>query len=488
MSVTQTPVKTQPRLLIDGEFVDGAGEQIDVFNPASGERITTCGAASAKQVDQAVTAAAEAFGAWRSVSLSRRVKHLHAMKVAVEANADELAELLTVDQGKTIAEARGELLRASEYIEGATAAPMLFKGENVNIAAGIDARRVRESLGVFVAISPFNFPVMNPSMFAAWALACGNTLVLKVSEQDPIVSTRLLEIFNESGLPPGVLNLVHGRVEVAQQLVTHPTVVGISSITSTPAARAIYKSGTAAGKRVQANGGAKNPLVVMPDADLDAAAQELVTSAFGMAGQRCLAASRLVVVGDVHDALIERIGALCDSIVIGDGLNPETTMGPVISAASRERVVEAIGTAVDGGAELIRDGREVSPEGDGTGEGYFVGPTLLGGLDTADATEQQELFGPAVVVHRVGDLDGALQLANDTKFGNAATIFTSSGSAAREFETRCRSGNIGINAFPAPPPNLTMGGYGESFFGDIHMSGKGPIEFYTDHKVVVSRW
>ncbi|MBS1886555.1 MAG: CoA-acylating methylmalonate-semialdehyde dehydrogenase [Actinobacteria bacterium] len=484
-----TQIATQPRHLIAGEWAEGGGEPIEVFDPATGTKTAELRAATPAQVDEAVAAAAAAFPAWSALSLSRRVGHVQRMKAAVEANAEELAELIVLDQGKTLAEAKGEIQRAVEFIDSALAAPMLFHSDNGNIAAGLDVKRIREPLGVCAAVTPFNFPVMNPSQFSAWALVCGNTLVVKASEQDPIASTRLFELFRESGLPSGVLSLVHGKVETVQRLITHPDVAAVSCITSSPTAKAIYEAASGAGKRVQANGGAKNPIVVMPDADLDVAADGVVTSCFGMAGQRCLAASRLVTVGDVHDELLAKVVERAEAIVVGGGGEEGTTMGPVVSAASKARVEDTIAKAVEKGAEVILDGRGVSSAGgDAHADGYFIGPSILTGLSTADELERQETFGPLLVVHRAGDLDEAIGICNDTEFGNAAAVFTASGSTAREFEHRCRAGNVGINAFPAPPANVTMGGYGTSFYGDLHICGAAPLEFYTDNKMVVSRW
>jgi len=488
MSVTEA---TQaPRHLIGGEWVAGEGtEGIDVFDPATGRRLAELSAATPAEVDAAVGAAAAAFEEWSALSVGRRAQYMHRMRASVEENAESLARCITLDQGKTLDESRGEIVRLVEVIELAAAAPMLFHSESGNVARGLDAKRVRVPLGVCAAITPFNFPAMNPTQFAAWALVCGNTLVIKASEQDPLASSMVVGLLQDAGLPDGVLNLVHGRGDAAQRLVTHPDVAAVSSITSSPTAKAIYESATAAGKRVQANGGAKNPIVVVPDADLDLAAEGIAASAFGMAGQRCLAASRLIAVGDVYEPLMAKLVGVAERLVVGNGMEPATTLGPVVSAASKARIEDAVQRALDAGAEAVLDGRGVVPEGGAeTGDGYFVGPTILTGLSPREAVEREEVFGPVLAVHRVADLDEALELSNDTEFGNAASIYTTSGSHARAFEQECRAGNIGVNAFPAPPMNFTMGGFGTSFYGDIHICGDGPIHFYTDHKLVVSRW
>ncbi|UUW91432.1 CoA-acylating methylmalonate-semialdehyde dehydrogenase [Pimelobacter simplex] len=482
-------INTTAQLLVDGEWRDGGGEAIPVFNPATGQQISTVHAATEADVDAAVAAAAAAFPAWSELSIQRRVQFLHQMRRNIEENKEELARAITLDQGKTLDEARGEVLRATEFIETAIAAPMLYHSTAGNVAGTIDARHVREPLGVCVAITPFNFPVMNPSQFSAWALVTGNTLVLKGSEQDPIATTSVVRLLNDAGLPPGVLNLVHGRADAAQRLIDHPDVVAVSCITSSPVAKAIFERASLAGKRVQANGGAKNPIVVAPDADLDLAAEGVVTSAFGMAGQRCLAGTRIIAVGDIYDELVEKIAVLSDKLVVGAGADPGTTLGPVVSLPSRRRLEESITTALADGATAVRDGRDVAPqEGTGTTDGYFVGPTILTGLPLDHPVDCAETFGPVIVIHRVESLDQAIDAANDTEFGNASTIFTRSGTTARQFEKRSRAGNVGVNTFPAPPANFTMGGLGTSFYGDIHVCGDAPLRFYTEEKLVVSRW
>jgi len=479
-----------PQHLINGEWQAGSGtEVIDVFDPATGRQIAELTAATTAEVDAAVDAAAAAFGAWSGLSLQRRVQYLYKMRQIVADNAESLARCITRDQGKTLDEARGEVLRLGEFIETAIAAPMLYQATAGNVARGLDARHVREPLGVCVAITPFNFPAMNPSQFSAWALVTGNTLVVKASEQDPLASTMAIGLLQESGIPDGVLNLIHGRADASKRLIEHPKVAAVSCITSSPTAKAIYTTASAAGKRVQANGGAKNPIVVAEDADLDLAATGIVQSAFGMAGQRCLAGSRVVVVGGVYDALLERVSDLADELVIGAGSDDGTTLGPVVSAASKERIETAIERALDAGATAVLDGRGAVPvTPSASSDGYFIGPTILTDLSPAEAVEREETFGPLIAVHRVGSTGEAIELSNDTEFGNAASIYTRSGSTAREFETGCRAGNIGINAFPAPPGNFTMGGSGTSFYGDMHICGDGPLHFYTDQKLVVSRW
>ncbi|MBV6759798.1 aldehyde dehydrogenase family protein [Rhodococcus opacus] len=476
--------------LIGGRWVEGAGsEVIEVFNPASGERIAEVASASVEDAEAAVVAASVAAVGWGARPLGERVRFLYRMKAILEENVESLARVITLDQGKTLDEARGEVGRAVDFVESAIAAPMLYHGDAVNVTTGVDARRVREPLGVCVAVTPSNFPVMNTVQFSAWALVTGNALIIKASEQDPLASSAAIRLLQRAGLPDGVLSLVHGRVDVVQHLIGHPSVAAVSCITSSPTARAIYAAAASAGKRVQANGGAKNPIVVAPDADLDKAAAGIVSSSFGMAGQRCLAGSRVVVVGDVYDELMARVVALADELVVGDGAVEGVSMGPVVSAGSRDRILAALGEAEGLGARFVRDGRGVQPVGGvETVNGYFIGPTIVAGLDPRHGVERAELFGPVINVHRVGTVAEAIALSNDTEFGNAASVFTSSGAVAAEFERGVRAGNVGVNAFPAPPANVTMGGYGASFYGDSHVCGAAPLDFFTDQKLVVTRW
>jgi malonate-semialdehyde dehydrogenase (acetylating)/methylmalonate-semialdehyde dehydrogenase len=476
--------------LIGGSWQAGRGEKtIPIFDPAVGETFAEITEASPGQVDAAVEAAAAALPAWSALSISRRAEIVLKMKAVIEERIEPLAHALSVDNGKTLAEARGEIGRAAEAMANAASAPMIYHSESGNVAPGLNARRVRTPVGVCVAITPFNFPVMNPSMFAAWAIVCGNTLVLKPSEQTPAVTNMLVSLFSLAGVPDGVINVVHGTAEVGRRLTTHPKVAAISCITSSPVARAVYEAGAMTGKRVQANGGGKNPFVVLADADLDRAAAGIADAAFGMAGQRCLAASRCIVVDEIYDALLARLVENAKAYVLGNGRDPKVNMGPVVSAGSKGRIVDAIEAAAKAGAKIVLDGRQVKVEGGGdTKKGYFVGPTIIAGLSHKSPVESQELFGPFLALHRVKDLDEAVAIANDTEFGNAAAIYTSSGANAQAFEMLSTAGNIGVNTFPAPPMNFTMGGAGKSFYGDIHVCGDGAMHFYTDHKMVVTRW
>lgn len=479
-----------PQILINGEWQDGQGtDGIAVFDPARGEQIAELAPASIAQVDDAVASAKAAFESWSALSLQRRVQHVYKMRQNMIDNVESLARTLTLDQGKTLDEARGEVQRAAEYLEAAIAAPMLYHSVSGNVSGTIDARLVREPLGVCVAVTPLNFPVMNPTMFAGWALVSGNTLVLKPSETDPLASTAAYRVLQLAGLPDGVLNLVHGRADVAQHLIGHSDVSAVSCITSTPVAKAIYLQASAAGKRVQANGGAKNPIVVAADADLELAAEGIVSSAFGMSGQRCLAGTRIVVEGDRHDELVDRVAALTDKLVLGSGFDKETTMGPVVSAASKARIENIIERSAAAGATLVRDGRNAEPTtASATADGYFLAPTIMTDISHSDPVSGEETFGPAIAVHRADSVEEATAIANDTEFGNASTIYTKSGTTARYFERASTAGNVGVNSFPAPPFNFKMGGIGESFFGQSHVGGDSYLRFYTQEKLVVSRW
>ncbi|MFT4233063.1 MAG: aldehyde dehydrogenase family protein [Leucobacter sp.] len=479
----------RPQQLINGQWRDGSGaDGIDVFDPSTGERIAELAPATIADADGAVAAAKAAFESWSELSLARRVQYLYRMRQNLIDHSEELARTITRDQGKTLDEARGEVLRSCDFLEAAIAAPMLYGSTSGNIAGNLDYKHLREPLGVALAITPLNFPVMNPTLFVGWALVTGNTLVVKPSEQDPLASTHALQLLAD-GLPAGVLNVIQGRADVSQHLVSHPDVAAVSCITSTPVARSIHQTATQLGKRVQANGGAKNPIVIAADADLEAAAEGVITSAFGMAGQRCLAGTRIIAERPVYDELVERVAQLTDRLVLGSGLDPETTLCPVVSAAAKARITGMIDAAAEAGATLIRDGRGAEPQTPSAKPGgYYLGPTIIADLPIDHPSSCEEMFGPAIIVHAADSVDEAIAMANDTEFGNAASIWTASASTARRFERGIRSGNIGINAFPGPPANQTMGGLGASFFGESHICGDAPLRFYTEEKLVSSRW
>ena len=430
MTTTHFEIGSAARNIIGGDFVTGcSADVIEVFNPTTGEQIDSVTMASIADADAAVAAAEEAFPAWTGLSVARRVQHLIRVRGILDENIELIAATTNRDHGKTLDDARGEVVRAMDFLDTAIAAPMLYHADSISIAPGLDARRVRESLGVCLAVTPSNFPVMNTVQFASWALVTGNTLIIKASEADPIASTTVLGLIQEA-LPEGVLNLLHGRADIVKHLIAHPVVQAVSCITSSPTAKAIYSSASAAGKRVQANGGAKNPIVIAEDADIDVAVKGIIMSAYGMTGQRCLAGDRLVVIGDVYDALLPALTTAIDEIVTGDGSVEGVTMGPLISAESRDRLIGFLAKAESAGAVFHRDGRDVIPVGDNTASGYFLGPTLIEGIEAGSELEAGELFGPVLVIHRVADLDEAIALSNRTEFGNAASIFTGTGAVA----------------------------------------------------------
>lgn len=478
-----------PQLLIDGKWREGSGtDGIDVFDPSTGARIAELAPATIADADAAVAAASAAFPEWSALSMARRVQHLYRMRQNLIDHSEELARTITRDQGKTLDEARGEVLRSCDFLEAAIAAPMLYNSSSGNISGTLDVKHLREPLGVALAITPLNFPVMNPTLFVGWALVTGNTLVVKPSEQDPLASTHALQLLAE-GLPDGVLNLIHGRADVSQHLVSHPDVAAVSCITSTPTAKAVYQTATALGKRVQANGGAKNPIVIAADANLEAAAEGVINSAFGMAGQRCLAGTRIIAEKPVYEELVDRVATLSDKLVLGSGFDPETTLCPVVSAGSKARITGMIDAAVEAGATLIRDGRNAEPKtASATPDGYYLAPTIMADVPIDHPSSCQEMFGPALIAHSADSMDEAIAMANDTEFGNAASLWTASPALARRFEHEIRHGNIGINTFPGPPANQTMGGLGESFFGETHICGDAPLKFYTEEKLVSTRW
>lgn len=489
-AIAAPPVRA-PRNLIGGEWRRASGTTaLDIFAPATGEVVERLLEAGPADVEAAVAAATAAFAGWSQTPVTERVQCLYRFRQLLEDNIEPLAATLSLDQGKTLNEARGEVRRSIEFVEVALAAPMLLRGDKVEqVSRGIDTEIVREPLGVCVAITPFNFPVMNPTLFLAYAVACGNTFVLKPSEQDPLASTQLVELAAEAGMPDGVVNLLHGGRQVAEALIAHPDVRAVSAITSSPAARAIYTASAAAGKRVQANGGAKNPIVVLPDADLSSAVDNILSSAFAMAGQRCLAASKVVAVGDVGDALLEHLVRAAGDLAVGNPFDPQTTVGPLISAASRDRVERAIGAALEGGGDVLLDGRATVAADGRLGGGYYVGPTVIAGVGPDETLASEEVFGPVVTVHRTQTLDEAIAVCNLGDFGNSASLFTAAGGAARQFHRGIRAGNVGINiGVAAPTAPFSMGGLGDSFFGDLHVLGDQMFHFYTDHKVVISRW
>lgn len=473
---------------LNGEWVHSdATRGQAVVNPATGETLAEVPFCSVDEVNTAVEAAQAAFPAWRRTPPTERIQPLFRLKRLIEDRAEELARTITMENGKTLAEARGELQRTIENTEVATGIPSLMQGAVLeDIAPGIDESAIRQPLGVFACIAPFNFPAMIPAWFVPYALATGNTYIVKPSEQTPLTQELMFELIDEAGFPPGVINLVHGDKTTVDALCDHPDIEGISFVGSTPVAKAVYKRATANGKRAQCHGGAKNFLIVMPDADLDATVEAVANSAYGCAGQRCLAGSAAVTVGGAHQAFLDRLSENAQAIRIGDGLHDSTDMGPVISDRSRDRIVDALDRSERDGVRFRVDGR-IQARSDSAG--YFVGPTVVDGIDPGSTLANEEIFGPVLGTLHTDSLDEALAIIERNPFGNAASIFTQDGRAAREFKYRVPCGNVGVNlGVAAPMAFFPFSGMRESFFGDLHGQGRDAIRFFTDTKVVIERW
>ncbi len=472
-----------------GEWVASAGTQaLELSNPATGESLGQVPLGDQRDVDRAVTAAAAAFPAWRATPAVVRARHLFRLKALLDQHLDEIATLVTKENGKTLDEARGSVRRGIENIEHACGIPSLMMGSSLeDVAAGIDCETFRQPLGVFAAVTPFNFPAMVPLWFWPYAIATGNTFVLKPSEQVPLSSMRIVELAHQAGLPPGVLNLVHGGKAAVEALLAHPGIAGISFVGSSPVARLVYAEAAKHGKRVQALGGAKNHVVVMPDADLDRTTAIVTESVFGCAGQRCLAGSVIVGAGKAYEAMRERLVASAKQLRLGNGLDPGVTLGPVVSARHKERVLGYIESGQKQGAVLALDGRGASVKG--YPKGQFVGPTVFDRVDPSMTIGTEEIFGPVACVTPARDLDDALATIARSSFANATSIFTQSGKAAREFRYRVGVSMIGVNiGVAAPMAFFPFGGTKGSFFGDLKAHGRDAISFYTDQKVVISRW
>jgi len=472
---------------VDGHEQTGtSGRTSDVFNPASGEVTGRLDLAGAQEVDAAVRSAKAAAKAWRSSSLSTRAGVLFAMRQLLHEHADELAAVVTSEHGKVHADALGEVARGLENIEFAAGVPQLLKGGfSEQASTGVDVYSIRQPLGVVAGITPFNFPVMVPLWMCANAIACGNAFVLKPSEKDPSASLLLARLWQDAGLPDGVFTVVQGDKGAVDALLHHDDVAAVSFVGSTPVARSIYEAGTAAGKRVQALGGAKNHAMVLPDADIDLAADSIVSAAYGSAGERCMALSVAVAVGDVADPLVEALAVRLPKLVVGDGAQAGTDMGPLITAEHRDRVASYVGQGAEAGAEVVVDGREATvPD-----EGFFLGATLLDKVSADMTVYRDEIFGPVLGVVRVDTFEEGLELINSNEFANGTAIFTRDGGAARRFQNEVEVGMVGINVpIPVPVAYYSFGGWKASLFGDTHMYGPEGINFYTRGKVVTSRW
>jgi malonate-semialdehyde dehydrogenase (acetylating) / methylmalonate-semialdehyde dehydrogenase len=465
-----------------------ATDTLPVRNPATGDILASTPLSNAADVGRAVAAAAAALPAWRQTPPGDRIQPLFRLKARLDAEFGALARVVTEECGKTLAESEGELRRGIENVEVASGIPSLMMGAVLeDIASGIDELLIRQPVGVVGVITPFNFPGMIPLWFLPYAVACGNTVVLKPSEKTPMTMGRVMTLVEEAGFPPGVVNLVHGGTAAAEALIDHPDVRAISFVGSTPVARAIYLRAAQQGKRVQCQGGAKNPVVVLPDADLDMTTRIVADSAFGCAGQRCLASSVVITVGEAVDTFTPRITDAAASRTVGYGLEDGVEMGPVISTDSRTRIERLVASGVAEGARALVDGRQARVRG--YEQGSFMRPTVLADVDPASELARTEVFGPVLSLMRAATVEEAIAIVNRSAYGNMACLFTSSGAAARQFRYEARVGNVGINVgVAAPMAYFPFSGWKESFFGDLHAQGRDAIDFYTEKKVVVERW
>jgi malonate-semialdehyde dehydrogenase (acetylating)/methylmalonate-semialdehyde dehydrogenase len=472
---------------IGGVEVAGAsGRTGPVYNPATGEQTKEVAFASVEEVDAAVAAARDAFPGWRFASLSRRVEIFFRIRELVHARKEAIARILTDEHGKVLSDAMGEVQRGLEVIEYACGIPTLLKGGfSEQASTGIDVYSIRQPLGVVAGITPFNFPAMVPMWMWAPALACGNAFVLKPSEKDPSASLYVAALLQEAGVPDGVFNVVHGDKVAVDALLEHPDIAAVSFVGSTPIARYIYENGTKQGKRVQALGGAKNHMVVLPDADIDMAADAAVSAAYGSAGERCMAVSVVVAVAESADPLVEAIKARLPKIKVGPGLEPDAEMGPLITREHRDKVASYVESGQEQGATVVVDGRQTAPDGNG----FFLGVSLLDDVTPQMDCYRNEIFGPVLEVVRVETYDEALRLINENPYGNGVAMFTRDGGAARQFQFDVNVGMVGINVpIPVPVAWYSFGGWKSSLFGDLHAYGPESIQFYTGGKVVTARW
>ena len=457
----------------------------DIYNPATGKVTGTVAFANAATVDLAVSAATAAFAEWRHSSLTKRTQVLFAFRELVAQNREKIAALITAEHGKVLSDAAGEVTRGLEVVEFACGIPHLLKGGfSEEVSTGVDVYSIRQALGPVAIISPFNFPAMVPMWFFPVAIACGNTVVVKPSEKDPSAVMFLAQLWKEAGLPDGVFNVVHGDKEVVDALLIHPGIKSISFVGSTPIARYVYETGTKAGKRVQALGGAKNHMIVLPDCDLELAADAAINAGFGSAGERCMAISAIVAVEPIGNALVARIKSRMAKIVTGDGTKG-SDMGPLVTAVHRDKVASYIEAGAKEGATVVVDGRDLKVDGDG----FFLGPTLLDNVTPKMSVYTDEIFGPVLSIIRVNTYDEALNLVNSHQYGNGTAIFTNDGGAARRFQNEVEVGMVGINVpIPVPMAYYSFGGWKSSLFGDSHAHGTEGVHFFTRGKVVTSRW
>jgi malonate-semialdehyde dehydrogenase (acetylating) / methylmalonate-semialdehyde dehydrogenase len=472
---------------IDGQRVEGtSGRNGPVYNPATGVQSGEVDFASVDEVDAAVQAARRAFTTWRTMSLSRRTELFFRIRELFHDHSDDLARLLTLEHGKVFSDAKGEIARGIEVIEYCCGIPELLKGSySEQASTGIDVYSIRQPLGVVGGITPFNFPAMVPMWMWAPAIACGNTFVLKPSEKDPSASMLTAELLKEAGLPDGVFNVVHGDKVAVDSVLDHPEIASISFVGSTPIARYVYETGTKNGKRVQALGGAKNHMIVLPDADIEMAADAAVGAGYGSAGERCMAVSMLVAVGHAADDLVSAIQERLPKVKVGNGLDPDSEMGPLVTREHRDKVASYIAKGAEEGAKVITDGRESAPEGDG----FFLGVTLMDEVTPEMDVYKDEIFGPVLGITRVDTYEKAVRLVNENPYGNGVAIFTRDGGVARQFQFEVNAGMVGVNVpIPVPVAYYSFGGWKSSLFGDLHIYGPEGIQFYTQGKVVTSRW
>ena len=473
---------------IGGRSVAGtSGRSGPVYDPATGRQAREVDFASKEEVDAAVRAASEAFPAWRATSLSKRTEILFRIRNLVDQHRADIAAFLTAEHGKVPSDALGEVARGLENLEFATGIPHLLKGGfSEQVSSGVDVYQIRQPLGVVAGITPFNFPAMVPMWMFGNAIACGNTFVLKPSEKDPSASVFIAELLKEAGLPDGVFNVVHGDKVAVDAILEHPTIRAVSFVGSTPIARYIYETGTKNGKRVQALGGAKNHMVVLPDADIEMAADAAVSAAYGSAGERCMAISVVVAVGGSADPLVEAIKSRLPKIKVGPGSDSSSEMGPLVTREHRDKVASYIEKGKEQGAEVVADGRDHPLA---AGDGFFLGVSLIDRVTPDMDSYRNEIFGPVLEVIRVPTYTDAVKLVNDNPYGNGTAIFTRDGGAARQFQFEVEAGMVGINVpIPVPVAYYSFGGWKSSLFGDVHMYGPEGIQFYTRAKVVTSRW
>ena len=474
---------------VGGEWRAAAtGDTVAIRNPATGEFLAAMPMSPPDDVHEAVRAASAAFLAWSRTPPGERIQPLFRLKALLDEHVGELARIITRESGKTLAESEGELRRGIENVEVATGIPSLMMGASLeDIASGIDETMIRQPLGVVGVITPFNFPAMIPLWFLPYAIACGNTVVLKPSEKTPMAMNRIFELMEAAGLPAGVVNLVNGGGDTVNAIIDHPDVRAISFVGSTPVARLVYARAAANGKRAQCQGGARNPVVILPDADMEMACRIISDAAFGCAGQRCLASSVAIAVGEASGVFSRRIAETAAARSVGCGLDAGIEMGPVISAQSRERIETLIAQSLTGPARALVDGRGAQISGYETG--HFVKPTVLADIDPGSDLARTEVFGPVLSVLRAGSLEDAIEIVNRSAYGNMACLFTSSGGAARQFRHDVRTGNVGINlGVAAPMAYFPFSGWKDSFFGDLHAQGRDAVDFFTDKKVIVERW